>query len=45
MHRFYVNKNTDDDGDHEVHQYWCSRLPAEHNRIYLGSFATCRSAV
>lgn len=45
MRRYYVNKNAQANGDHEVHDEACSRCPLPHNRIYLGRFATCRSAV
>lgn len=45
MARYYVNKNAQANGDHEVHTTGCSFMPEEHNRIYLGDFASCRSAV
>lgn len=45
MPRYYVNKNAQANGDHEVHQSGCSYMPAEHNRIYLGVHDTCGSAV
>lgn len=42
---YYVNKNAQDNGDHEVHKSDCLfiRLPA--NRLSLGSHASCKSAV
>ena len=43
--RYYVNKNAQANGDHEVHTATCSRLPAESNRRYLGDFASCSPAV
>lgn len=43
--RYYVNKNAQASGDHEVHELTCSFLPEEGNRIYLGDFAGCRAAV
>lgn len=43
--RFYVNKNAQANGDHEVHEYGCSYLPLEHNRIYLGLHNNCKTAV
>jgi hypothetical protein len=43
--RYYVNKNSQANGDHEVHTATCSFLPSESNRIYLGDFATCSPAV
>jgi len=45
MHRYYVNKNAQHNRDHEVHKSGCDRMPLEHNRIYLGIFASCRGAV
>lgn len=43
--RYYVNKNAQDNGDHEVHAASCSYLPVESNRIYLGDFTGCSAAV
>jgi len=45
MSRYYVNKNAQSNGDHEVHTTGCSFLPALENRIYLGDFPNCRPAV
>lgn len=45
MARYYVNKNAQANGDHEVHKQGCSYMPMEHNRKYLGEFATCQGAV
>lgn len=45
MARYYVNKNTQSNGDHEVHKQGCSRMPADANRVYLGDFTNCHSAV
>ena len=45
MPRYYVNKNAQSNGDHEVHRQDCSFLPDEENRIYLGDFTNCRDAV
>lgn len=45
MTRYYVNKNAQSNGDHEVHTSGCSYLPAPENRQYLGEFASCRGAV
>ncbi len=42
---YYVNKNAQDKGDHEVHEDGCSWVPATHNRIKLGSFDSCHDAV
>ena len=43
--RFYVNKNAQNNGDHEVHRATCSWLPDEENRLYLGDFITSQQAV
>jgi len=43
--RYYVNKNAQANGDHEVHTAECFWLPAPENRLYLGEFANCRQAV
>ena len=45
MPLYYVNKNAQSNGDHEVHREGCSYLPAQANRIYLGRFSSCRPAV
>jgi hypothetical protein len=45
MQEYYVNKIPQDNGDHEVHSAICSRLPDVENRMYLGSFGNCHSAV
>lgn len=45
MALYYVNKNAQTNGDHEVHVSNCARLPEKDNRLYLGTFAGCHSAV
>lgn len=45
MSRYYVNKNAQSNGDHEVHKSGCDRMPEEANRLYLGDFSNCREAV
>ena len=45
MARYYVNKNVQANGDHEVHTTGCAWLPDIDNRIYLGDFASCYGAV
>ncbi len=45
MAMYYVNKNVQANGDHEVHTTGCSFLPEKDNRIYLGDFPTCHGAV
>ena len=43
--RYYVNKNAQENGDHEVHKSNCSWMPHENNRQYLGDFSNCKDAV
>ena len=45
MATYYVNKNAQSNGDHEVHIVTCSLLPAAPNRLYLGDFSNCHGAV
>lgn len=45
MARYYVNKNAQSNGDHEVHKVGCSWMPEQENRIYLGDFLSCHDAV
>ena len=45
MARYYVNKNAQANGDHEVHTTGCPYLPNPENRIYLGDFSSCAPAV
>jgi len=39
--RYYVNKNAQTNGDHEVHTETCTWLPDVENRLYLGNFTSC----
>ena len=45
MANYYVNKNAQTNGDHEVHVTGCGHMPAIENRIYLGDFSSCGPAV
>ncbi|MBU0549673.1 MAG: hypothetical protein KJ838_05105 [Candidatus Omnitrophica bacterium] len=45
MAQYYVNKNAQDNGDHEVHREGCEFMPNVENRIYLGLFGNCHDAV
>lgn len=45
MAYYYVNKNAQANGDHEVHKNGCTWLPKAENRIYLGDFQSCKPAV
>ena len=40
---YYVNKEAQLTGEHEVHTGDCSYLPS--NRIYLGYFSSCKDAI
>lgn len=44
-YRYYVNTTPQANGDHEVHKEGCSRMPEAGNRIYLGDFGGCRTAI
>jgi len=43
--KYYINKNAQDNGDHEVHKEGCSHMPHMENCIFLGHFSHCRGAV
>ena len=45
MAKYYVNKNAQANGDHEVHKLGCTWIPNVENRIYLGEFDNCKDAV
>lgn len=45
MALYYVNKNQQRNGDHEVHKEGCSYMPNLENREYLGDYSSCRPAV
>ena len=45
MEHYYVNKNAQPTGEHEVHTDKCAKLPNINNRLYLGYFATCEEAI
>ncbi len=45
MARYYVNKNAQSNGDHEVHKSGCSWLPNVENRYFLGDYSSCKRAV
>ena len=42
---YYVNKNAQPTGEHEVHTSICYWLPTPENRILLGDFSTCFEAL
>ena len=45
MYKYYINKNAQDNGDHEVHKEGCFHMPEKENRIFLGHFSHCEPAV
>ena len=45
MAKYYVNKNSQSNGDHEVHKAGCSYMPNKENRQNLGEFSNCSGAV
>lgn len=45
MASYYVNKNAQSNGDHEVHQLGCDHAANVSNRIRLGDHPNCQSAV
>lgn len=45
MAKYYVNKNPQDNGDHEVHKDGCSWLKMVVDKKYLGEFSSCHGAV
>ena len=45
MAYYCVNKNAQNNGDHEVHKVGCSFYPSEANRVGLGNHSNCQSAV
>jgi len=45
MALYYVNKNAQANGDHEVHKSDCDYMPSQENRQYLGDFSNCHDAV
>jgi len=44
-HPYYMNKNAQTNGDHEVHRTGCSWMPHPSNQFYLGEHASCQTAV
>jgi len=45
MDKYYVDKNAQPTGEHEVHKEGCRCMPLPENRIYLGEFYYCKGAV
>jgi len=45
MAPYYVNKNAQETGEHEVHTTGCPHPPEPENRLHLGRFTNCHDAV
>ena len=45
MASYYVNKNAQSNGDHEVHKEGCYWLSLVSSKKYLGEFNNCEDAV
>ena len=45
MASYYVNKNAQSNGDHEVHKTGCAYFPNLENVFFLGDFSSCGPAV
>ena len=45
MASYYMNENSQINGDHEVHVVTCDYLPELKNRHYLGEFTNCHDAL
>jgi hypothetical protein len=43
--KYFVNRNRQNNGDHEVHVERCRFMPHPSNCVYLGEFTSCRDAV
>ena len=45
LYSYYVNDNTQTNGDHEVHREDCWYLPLIVSKTYLGLYSGCSGAV
>jgi phage-related protein len=45
MKKYYVNKNAQPTGEHEVHKSGCAWMPRLENCLYLGEFYDGKAAV
>ena len=45
MAKYYMNKNAQNNGDHEVHKEECFWMPKMENQLFLGEFYSCENAV
>ena len=44
-YNYFVNKNAQSNGDHEVHKDGCQHAPDVKNRQPLGQYSSCSPAV
>lgn len=42
--KYYVNKQANAQGQHDLHSEFCGFLPTTAKRIYLGDFSNCSEA-
>ena len=45
MYSYYLNRNSQLNGDHEVHRVGCPHMPLLMNSLFLGNFYTCAQAM
>lgn len=45
MAKYFVNRNAQPNGDHEVHREGCRYMPLPQNRDPLGEHVMCQTAV
>jgi len=45
MNQYFLNKNAQSNGQHEVHTASCTYVPSLENRIDLGYHSNCHSAI
>ena len=45
MNYYIINKNTDNNGNNEVHTSECTHLPSIFNQVSLGYFSNGKDAV
>jgi hypothetical protein len=45
MYKYYVNKNPQPTGEHEVHTSLCAYKPLPENSIFLGEYPSCHGAI
>ena len=44
MRRYYINRNGQSNGYHEIHVIGCSFFPTLANAVQLGEFSSCEEA-